>query len=370
MSGQIFSSLLRVSILAIVLCSCHTTQNTIIKNHKNVDLPTATIDTYLADKMKEFKIPGLSFAMINNGKVVYRKNYGYANLEKQLSVNSKTIFEAASLSKSVFAFFVMKYVEEGRLDLDKPLYEYLPYTDIADDERYKKITARMVLSHTSGFPNWRENEEDKRLKIKFEPGTNFEYSGEGYQYLAMVLKKFEGDDWARLERSFQDKVAKPLGLKHTMFIQNEATRKLKAEPYDADGNWMDWKNNYWYQKDDGIFVAPSSLHTNAIDFSKWMIAIMNKELLSGSSYKELLGRQIKAFTSDSGTDYYYCFGFMTGNKALDNILFHSGSNDGFTCWYVIDESKKWGYVLFTNSEKGIELGEKMFEYLGGITLWQ
>ena len=116
--------------------------------------------------MDSLNIPGLSIAVINDGKVVYHQTFGFANLEKKLPVTKKTIFEGASLSKSVFAFFTMKYVEEGRLDLDKPLYEYLPNADIAYDERYKKITARMVLSHRSGLPNWRENEEDKKLKIK------------------------------------------------------------------------------------------------------------------------------------------------------------------------------------------------------------
>ena len=138
--------------------------------------------------MDTLNIPGLSIAVINDSKVVYHQTFGYANHEKKLPVTDKTIFERASLSKSIFAFFMMKFVEEGKIDLDKPLYEYLPYPDIAHDDRYKKIKGRMVLSHRSGFPNWRENEADRKLKIKFEPGTNYEYSGEGYQYLAMVLK--------------------------------------------------------------------------------------------------------------------------------------------------------------------------------------
>ncbi|MBU3123790.1 beta-lactamase family protein [Sinomicrobium sp. 2019215] len=370
MIKQIFYRIFHIVLYTILLYGCSFNENTIVRNYKNTHISKDSVDHYIKDNMKELKVPGLSFSIINNGEVVYHNSYGYANLEKKLPVNSETIFEAASLSKSIFAFFVMKYVEEGKLDLDKPLYKYLPYSDIAYDERYKKITARMVLSHRSGFPNWRENEKDKKLKIKFEPGTRFEYSGEGYQYLAMVLKKIEGGDWKLLEKSFQNKVAKPLGMNSTVFIQNKTTRKLKAEPYDKDGHWIDWENNYWYKKDDGIFVAPSSLHTNSLDFSKWMIAIMKNEHLSESSYKELLGYESKAFTSDSGTAYYYTLGFMTGDKEFKNVYFHSGSNDGFTCWYVFDKANKWGYVLFTNSEKGVELGEKMFGYLGGMTVWK
>ncbi|MEK6152139.1 serine hydrolase domain-containing protein [Flavobacteriaceae bacterium 3-367] len=287
MIKQKFYGILSVAIFTFVIGGCSSTTKTIIKDYNNTNISKDSIDNYIEDKMRELKIPGLSFSIINKGEVVYNNNYGYANLEKQLPVSPQTIFEAASLSKSVFAFFVMKYVEEGKLDLDKPLFEYLPYSDIAYDGRYKEITARMVLSHTSGLPNWRENEEDKKLKIKFDPGTNFEYSGEGYQYLAMVLKNFEGEDWNKLEKSFQDKVAKPLSLDNTVFIQNKTTRELKAEPYNMEGKWIDWKNNYWYKKDDGVFVAPSSLHTNTNDFSKWMITIMDNKLLSDNSYKEL-----------------------------------------------------------------------------------
>ena len=341
-----------------------------LKIIKNVDVSKDSIDNYIKAKMQELNIPGLSFSIINNGEVAYHNTYGYANVERNTLVNSETIFEAASISKSMFAYLVIKYVEEGKLDLDKPLFKYLPYTDIAYDERYKKITARMVLSHKSGFPNWRENEEDKKLKIKFEPGTSFEYSGEGYQYLAMVLKEIEGGDWNLLEKSFQDKVAKPLGMTNTVFIQNKITRRLKAEPYDKNGDWIDWKNNYWYKKDNGVFVAPSSLHTQSLDFSKWMIDLMENEHLSESSYNELLDHESNVFTSDSGIEYYYTLGFVTGNKGFKNIYFHNGSNDGFTCWYLLDKEKKWGYVLFTNSERGEELGEKMFSYLGGMTLWE
>ena len=160
-------------------------------------------------------------------------------LKKNYLLLIKQIPKERPYQNQIFAFFVMKYVEEGRLDLDKPLYEYLPYPDIAYDDRYKKITARMVLSHRSGFPNWRENEKDKKLKIKFEPGTDYEYSGEGYQYLALVLKHIEKTDWNGLKASFQKKVVEPLNMKQTVFIQTPYTKEHKAEPYDKNRKWID-----------------------------------------------------------------------------------------------------------------------------------
>lgn len=349
--------------LVITVTSCESQNRTKIKNFKGFDVPTDAISAFLESKMDTLNIPGLSIAVINDSEVVYHQTFGYANLEKKLPVTNKTIFEGASMSKSVFAFFVMKYVEEGKLDLDKPLYEYLPFPDIAHDERYKKITGRMVLSHRSGFPNWRENEKDKKLKIKFEPGTDYEYSGEGFQYLAMVLKHIEGTDWNGLETAFQDKVAKPLGMEHTTFIQTPYSIKNKAEPYDEKSQWVDWKKDYWYKKDKGKFVAPASIHSEPIDFSKWMIAVMNKEKLSQDSFKELFKHHSKISTSSTGINVYYTLGFITADKPYNSTYFHGGSNEGFTSWYLMDIDKHWGYVLFTNSVYGERLGNELWDYL-------
>lgn len=357
------AKLVYIFFLIFLLVSCSSQKIIEIKNFKGLEVPSDSINAFLQSRKEELKIPGLSIAIINNGKVVHHKTMGYANLEEKIPVTDKTIFEGASLSKSIFSFFVMTYVEEGKLDLDKPLYEYLPYPDIEHDARYKKITARMVLGHRSGFPNWRENEDDKKLKIKFEPGTSYEYSGEGYQYLAMVLRHIEGTDWNGLEVSFQNKVAKPLGMEHTVFIQTPYIKEHKAEPYNEKGQWIDWKNDYWYKKDKGKFVAPASIHSEAIDFSKWMIAVMNNRELSENSYKELFEHHSTISTSTSGMNVYYTLGYITADKPYATTYFHGGSNEGFTCWYLMDIEKDWGYVLFTNSTYGEKLGNELWDYL-------
>jgi CubicO group peptidase (beta-lactamase class C family) len=347
-------SLLKLSILLFltsIFTSCHSQKK--IKNLVGHEVSTDSINDFLKSRMDSLNIPGLSIAVINDSKVVYHQAFGFANLEKKQPVTNETIFEGASMSKSVFAFFVMKFVEEGKLDLDKPLYKYLPYADIAHDDRYKKITARMVLSHRTGFPNWRENEDDKKLKIKFEPGTDYEYSGEGYQYLAMVLKNIENTDWNGLEALFQEKVAKPLKMEHTVFISTSNIYEKKAEPYNNQKEWIDWKNNYWYKKDKGKFVAPSSIHSEPIDFSKWMIGVMDKKVLSQSSYEELLKHHSKISTSSTGISIYYALGFLTADKDYSNTYFHSGNNAGFTCGYLLDTEKNGAlsFLLILNKEK-------------------
>jgi CubicO group peptidase (beta-lactamase class C family) len=332
----------------------------VIASYFGSDLDSTKIDQFLDERTAALKIPGLALAIINDGKVVYHKTMGYADLEKKLPVTENTIFEGASMSKSLFAFFVMTYVEEGRLDLDKPLYTYLPYADIEHDERYKKITARMVLSHRSGFPNWRTDEADGQLKIKFEPGTDYMYSGEGYQYLAMVLREMEKTDWPGLDSIFQRKIGAPLGLKHTVFIQTPYTRSNKAEPYDENGAWIDWKS----KESEERFGAAYSIHSEPLDFSKWMIGVMDKKILKEESYQELF-RPHSHPPSDGPIDLSYSLGFFIPKLPLvsTDIYAHSGNNDGFTSLFVLDAERDWGFVMFTNSQNGTQLGDDLFGYL-------
>ena len=151
-------------LLVVTIASCSKSDNH-LNSYIGFDIPKDTIEAYLNSKIDEYNIPGMSIAFIEDGKIVYHDVLGYANLETQSPVTNATIFEAASLSKSVFAHFVMTYVDAGKLDLDTPLYTYWPYPDIAYDERYKTITARMVLSHRAGFPNWRNDTPGDSLKI-------------------------------------------------------------------------------------------------------------------------------------------------------------------------------------------------------------
>ncbi len=178
----------------------------------------------------------------------------------------------------------------------------------------------------------------------------------------MVLKHIENTDWNGLETIFENKVAKPIGLKHTVFITTPYTKKYKAEPYNNQRQWMDWKNDYWYKKDKGKFIAPSSILSEPIDFSKWMITVMNKEQLSQNSYNELFKHHSKISTSSTGISVYYTLGFLTADKDYSNTYFHSGNNAGFTSSYLMDLEKKWGYVFFTNSEQGEKLGNKLWDY--------
>ncbi len=329
-----------------------------LKNLVGKEVSTDSIEVFLDAQMKALDVPGLSLVIINNGVVVYHLVKGYANIDKKEKVTGWTIFEGASLSKPLFAYFIMGFVEQGKLDLDKPLYEYLPYEDIAYDERYKKITTRMVLTHTTGLPNWRSDHEGGKLFISFEPGSAFQYSGEGYQYLAQVLAHILETDDAGLEKIYQERVARPLNLKYTKYLQDSENMKNKALGY-KDGKAVG------EDEDPKKFGSAFSIHSEALDFSKWLIALMDKEGLSEESFDELFKTQVilpdgHPQKQEGITDW--TLGFAKATMPFGSAFGHGGNNPGYASVFIIAPETRWGYVMFTNADQS-QLPMVFLQYL-------
>ena len=167
------------------------------------------IDHTIEQLMEAHKVPGLSLAILEEGHRVQLKTYGLQRADAEDLIDIDTTFEAASLSKPVFAYGVLKMVERGEIDLDQPLSHYLPAYDVKDP-RLTHITARMVLSHSTGFPNWRP--ENQSLCIHFQPGERFSYSGEGFVYLQRVIESLSGHS---LEEYMQGNVLQPLDMRQS-----------------------------------------------------------------------------------------------------------------------------------------------------------
>ncbi len=178
------------------------------------------LDRFVQAYLEYFKIPGISIAVIKDFQVVYSRGFGVKNAATGEPVGDDTVFEAASMTKPVFAYTVLRLVDRGVLDLDTPLYTYLPYEDITHDDRYKLITARMVLTHRTGFPNWRTG----KLDIKFTPGTKVSYSGEGFVYLGKVVERLTGKKLVNLCR---EEVFEPLGIENASLIWNGNMARLE-----------------------------------------------------------------------------------------------------------------------------------------------
>jgi CubicO group peptidase (beta-lactamase class C family) len=189
----------------------------------------AALDRLVPELLKAGDVPGLSLAIVRDGRIELQRAYGVKDAASGTPVDADTVFEAASLSKPVFAYAVLKLVDAGKLDLDAPLSKYLP-GDYVEDPRQSAITARRVLSHTSGFPNWRP--PGQPLKIHFAPGERFSYSGEGFVYLQKAVERLTGQT---LDAVMKRLVFEPLHMASSSYLWEDRYERRKATRHDAAG---------------------------------------------------------------------------------------------------------------------------------------
>lgn len=335
---------------------------------KGNSISTVDLNKRIDELMDSIGVPGLSIAIINDAEIVYHNVSGVKNMDTKEKVTDSSLFEAASISKPPFAYFVMLQAEKGRIDLDKPLYEYFPYKDVAHDERYKKITARMILCHTSGLPNWRKNIRKDSITMSFSPGEKFSYSGEGYQYLMKVLKKIRNVDDRGLDSIFNAEIVQPIGAQHMYYCWNEYTKLNKV--------WGHKKN---HPTDNGpqalpgvpiVFGAAFSLHTEAFDYAKFLCSIMNDEILKPETKAEMLKKHVNLPVSETKLGWSaWSLGFALENTTSGLRYIHNGSNGDFHTYCHFYKEHDIGIVLFNNCEFPIyrKLVHELLTYLGEET---
>jgi CubicO group peptidase (beta-lactamase class C family) len=158
-------------------------------------------------------LPGLGVAVVGPGQPVWQHYEGVANLTTKTPITANSVFPGASLGKPIFACFVLKLAQEGAIDLDRPLNQYLQ-EDALTGQWADKVTPRHVLTHSTGLPNWRSRDDDK-LTPAFEPGSRFQYSGEGFFHLQRVVEHITGSGFEAL---MQERIFKPLGMSSTTYI--------------------------------------------------------------------------------------------------------------------------------------------------------
>ncbi len=299
------------------------------------------LDAFIQKQMHKDKVPGLSIAIVNNSEIVYQRAFGVQDLSTKQKVEKSTLFEAASLSKPLFAYFVIKQVEMGLIDLDKPLYEYLPYNAIANDERYKLMTARMVLCHTGGFPNWRKDS----LILCFTPGEGFEYSGEAYEYLKKVLVKIRNTTDVGLDSIFYNEIVIPIGAKHMYYTWNAYTSDNKAM-----GHRKGKITNKGPQHKIKIFSSSHSLHTESYDYAKFLIEVMNPKVINQNLVDEMLQKQVN-LPSKNGFGSGWSLGFEIDSTSHGIRYIHTGDNGDFKTYCHFYKDKKMGIVFMSNYDK-------------------
>mgnify|MGYP000234603167 CR=1 FL=1 len=323
------------------------------------------LDAVIPRLLEDGLVPGLSIALIQKGELVWHKGYGVKNAQTKEPVVANTTFEAASLSKPVFAYAVLKLVDEGKLDLDTPLTKYLPGNyDVGEDARINQITARHVLSHRPGFPNWRR--PNGPLTIHFTPGERFSYSGEGFVYLAKVVEKITGEQFNDfMKRS----VFVPLGMNDSSYVWQASYETQQAFSHSSLGQPTG-------QNKSRQVNAAASLRTTAQDFGKFLAAISKGVGLKPATWRQMLTPQIKV--SESGTNNIFgqpaklsesiSWGLGWGLQTTgDGVAFwHWGDNGNTKAFVVVYDKQQFGLVVLTDGANGLTIvPEIVSEAIGG-----
>lgn len=305
----------------------------------------------LQQLIKDNNIPTLGLGIIEDGKITQIKVYG--TLDGKITAPYNSLFNVASLTKPVTAMTVLRLVSLGKWNFDEPLDKYWVDPDIAKDPRQKKLTTRMILSQQSGFPNWRWQKNDKKLSFEFDPGTKYQYSGEGFEYLRKAIEnKFQKS----LECLAEEMIFKPLNMSDTSYLWNERFLDKMVVGNDKEGKPYDIVKNTKAS-------AADDLITSVEDYGKFMVAVMNNDLLSKKVFAEMQSKQVK-----TKKDKYFGLGFEIYD--LDNneiALSHGGSDKGVNTIALILPKTKQGLVIFTNVDDGYKIYEPIInQYFGNI----
>lgn len=319
------------------------------------------IDDFIKTWKDYFEIPAVSVVIIRNNKVFYDETMGIkSNITKE-QVNNHTLFEAASITKSVFGIMVLRLAEKGVIDLDKPLYQYLTFPNIEKDERSNLLTARIILGHQSGLPNWAWGgpgtwENGGEIQLNFEPGTEFGYSGEAFNYLGRVIEHITGKN---LQTIYEEEIEKPFGVKNSFFHYTDV-----QESRFAIGHMQQYPQ---IKEKERISSPASSLSTNAHLFSGFVLNMMNEKGLSKRSFDliytphTLLKPEQKIYDPD--IQQYVSHGFFVQTTPEGKLIAHGGNNGDYDSKFAYNPEKKFAYIVFTNSNLGDEFIRAFEEFL-------
>jgi CubicO group peptidase (beta-lactamase class C family) len=309
--------------------------------------------------INQYGVPGIQLVCIKSDKEEIL-NLGTISKESNSKVTDSTIFEAASLSKCVFAYAVLRLYDRGVLSLDTPLIHYIGSYERFDstDPRYNRITARMVLRHSTGLPNWGD---DKYARLIFTPDSMFSYSGEGFQYLQRVVEKLTGKT---LNQVAQEEVFTPLGMKNSNYGWND-----KFGSRAAFGDSAVAINNHKYQK------AAASLLSCAHDYALFLRAIMMGKGLKPQTWQMMMSKQSAGIWFNHRiTPANEFIGWGLGMGLQENEqgkwLWQWGDNGDFKGLCVVNSGKKEALVYFTHSNWGLHIASDVLSaYFPPQTWW-
>ncbi len=305
-------------------------------------------------------VPAVSMALVADAKLLWRGAFGVKDFESRAPVDPDTVFEVGSVSKTVFAYVVMKLCEQGVLDLDTPLTRYTPDRLIRGDPRLDLITARHVLSHTSGLQNWRS--ADDPLAIHFTPGERWSYSGEGYSYLQSVVSHLVGhvslsdcatvDDVRVCATDFDAFMKRRLLVPFGMTSSGYLYREGMARPHDSRGKLIPGRRATPLSTT--RYGAAGGLQTTPTEYAKFLVEIIDPKpsdeyRLNASSLREMVRPQIRISESFS-----WALGWEIQHTKAGDVISHGGENPGYEALVAASLRRKAAFIIFTNGDNGYD----------------
>ena len=319
--------------------------------------PTEIFAKEIEALIKANKVPALGLGIIENGHLMRTEVYGTLDTKTKAPYN--TIFKVASLTKPIVAITVLKLIDQGLLELDEPLHPYWIDPDVATDPRTQKLTPRLILTHQTGFPNWRYLKDDNKLAFEFEPGTSYQYSGEGFEYLRKALESKFGKS---IEEITKEQLFEPVGMTDTRFWWDKSMDESRyAQNFDMDGNLI--PTHKYYEAN-----AAANLLTTVEDYGRFVTYVINGAGLSNELFAEMQKHQ--TIVKDNN---FFGLGWeiLTGFSNDETLLLHSGKDPGVSTLAVFFPKSKNGYVVFLNGDNNLKvLQELLTKHLyGGKELW-
>ncbi|AXT56444.1 DUF4440 domain-containing protein [Aquimarina sp. AD1] len=310
-------------------------------------------DKEIEKLLKKHNIPSIAIGLIKKGKIQQIRTFGDKKPGESISKNS--IYKVASLTKPITAFVTLKLIDEGVWNLDKPVSKYFIDEDVKYSKYVNKLTTRHILSHQSGFPNWRYLTDNKKLSFQFKPGSKWQYSGEGFEYLRKAIeKKFNRP----FEEIAQEKLFNPLRMNSTYFYwTDKIDDKQYAVEHDENGKPINYEKHT-------VANASANLLTTVEDYAKFLGYILNGAGLSEKTYNDFLKVQAN---EKVGIDWSLGMQMLTNLPNNETAFMHTGGDYGIKTIAIILKNSKDGLVLFSNSENGMVLWQKIIsEYFGAI----
>lgn len=315
-----------------------------------------SIDASFAKIVDKHNINTAGVALIRNRQIIWSNQYGMQS--PGIPASAKTLFNVASLTKTVTAETILRLVAQGRLSLDESIAHYWIDPDLKDNPNVHLLTPRMLLTHTSGFLNWRYFSDDGKLDFIHPPGTAFGYSGEGFEYLAKYAEN-------KLNIAFEDLVKstifEPIGMKKAFLSADEANFKDMAKPLDEKGKFYGYYcSPYGFCSEQGSYSAAANMVISVEDYAKFLISSMDGDGLSPQLKKDrntMQGLQFDESSIDcSNTLDIQCpsalgygLGWSMSQLTNDKLIGHRG-----TTWSVVSiayyyEGSGDGLVIFFNA---------------------